>query len=249
MTGGTFAILRRPGDGNGSPVVLLRIGHSESKPVGDATYVAPAVDGTSAWLTVGDRARRVDARTGEVVETVTLPPGTYPVSEVRSGLVLRLRGKPNDSEIWDPKVRAVVQKIVGGAYPGNDRYVVVRFASCDSECVRVLDTENGIPETVEVFDGATELPALSPDGKWLVGWVRDGNVLGLVAYEVGSYDFVALRGEIPAGMATSLAWSHDSRTLYTAVHKGTQGGILAWSPPNELLFSVSSTIADAMVVE
>lgn len=207
---------------------------------GKADEVLPAADGRDVWLVSYDTstgvqrgtARLADPRTGTVRRRVELPPSTEVAGAARDGLVLNVINPARSAMVWSPDSRKQVRSLDGYVTHvfGPRAVVLVEGGECAPRCHYVVETATGKRTRVKGLDDVYGPPVLSPDGRWLVNFVKYGESLvelRAVNVETGNA-YVAPR--MTRSTEFEIQWSRDARTMYVSLKHGEQWQVVAWRP-------------------
>lgn len=207
--------------------------------VGEADAAAPALAAGTAWLVDYEEvegafqgtARRVDLRTGKVLQRVLLPPDQEVIAETTRGFVLLPMDETSPSIVWDPRTRTATRSFGGRVFDATETLaLVVTERGCVSGCVAVAHVETGTETVVRGLDGSGSAPRLSPDGRWVAAFLPvDDLASELRVVELATGRLVRVgHSRISTTSTTSIEWSRDSRTLYVSTGFAEQGQVAAW---------------------
>jgi hypothetical protein len=257
VPGGNVVVSSGPDPASPGPAWFVPSGGAPVR-IGTGQRVAPALGPGTVWLTtwrvVGDAtyvtARLVALDGSGVRRTVRLPRGTDLAAETPRGLWLVPDGS---SYVWDPVTRRKVADLRGNVFRwSSGRWGVRASPGCTGDtCHAIVDMHDGTSRPLPGFDDGA-MPAVSPDGRWAVSWVRSGEATSrLRAVDLTTGNAFVVRGsEIGVQYPDRPPeWSADSRLVLLRAYDERGQVVVGWAPGTGAFGVVLDTSAMWAVAE
>ncbi len=211
-----------------------------------AWFYLPSTHPRRVWLTyisrdsaatdLRFRAVREVTATGHVTVPDVSAPRGWPERATRSGLLFRPRRGP--LVLWDPRTRAVVNRLAGARLGDLGPVEEDTLASCVWPCdvLRLTDVRSGDQRRIAApARRRYEIPygAFSPDGRRLAVPIRTarrpGRELGIVELDSGATRVVP-GSRVPRGY-TLVDWSRDGRHVFLTGGQWRSDRAIVWYRP------------------